>query len=114
MRPVAEVGERDDRLAADAQHFDDDLLGVAHRLQRLRQDHAVERRVVEAGEPLLQVALQDVDAVAHAGEHAHVVDLDAVAADVALAHQVRQQAAVAAAQVEHARAARPSSSPIVA
>ena len=33
-----------------------------------------------------------------------VVDLDAVAAHVALAPQVGQQAAVAAAQVEHARA----------
>ena len=42
VRPVAEVRERDDRLAADAQHLDDELLGVAHRLQRLRQDHAIE------------------------------------------------------------------------
>ena len=66
VRPVAEVRERDDHLAPDAQHLGDDLLGVAHRLQRLRQDHAVERRVVEAGEPALEVALQHVDAVAHA------------------------------------------------
>ena len=79
MRPVAEVRKRDDRLAADAQHLVDDVLGVPHRLQRLRQDHAVERRVVEAGETGLEVALQHVDAVADAREHAGVVDLDAVA-----------------------------------
>ena len=66
---------------------------------------AVERAVVEAREAALEVALQHVDAVLHAGEEAGVVDLDAVAVGAALGAQIREQAAVAAAQVEHARAA---------
>ena len=41
-----------------------------------------------------------------AGEHVVVGDLDAVAAAAALARQQRQQLAVAAAEVEHARAVR--------
>ena len=41
-----------------------------------------------------------------AREHAGVVDLDAVARRAALAREVGEQAAVAAAEVEHARAAR--------
>jgi hypothetical protein len=40
-----------DRFAPDAQHLGHDVVGVAHRLQRLRQDHAVERRVVEPASP---------------------------------------------------------------
>src|SRR5438034_7013885 len=35
------------RLAPDAQHLEQDLLGVPHRLQRLRQDHAIEGARVE-------------------------------------------------------------------
>src|SRR5690349_1263613 len=40
--PVTEVGEGDDALATDAQHFVEDLVRVVHRLQRLGHDHDVE------------------------------------------------------------------------
>ncbi len=101
--PAAEIGEGDDRLAPDAQHVEDDLLGAAHRLQGLRQDHAVERSGVESREAALEVALDDVDAILHAGEHVGVVDVDAVAARVARLPQVLEQHAVAAAEIQHGR-----------
>src|SRR5262249_20670822 len=74
---------------------------VAHRLQRLRQDHAVEGSRVEAREPALEVALDHVHAVLHAGEYVGVGDLDAVAARASRLLEVLQQQPVAAAQVEH-------------
>src|SRR5882672_2948279 len=55
--PAAEVRERDDGFAPDAQHLEQDLLGAAHRLERLRQDHAVEGTGVEAREAPLEIAL---------------------------------------------------------
>src|SRR6202171_843788 len=100
MRPVPEVGERHDRLAPDAQHLPDDHFDAAHRLQRLRQHDAIERCIVEAGKAPLEVALDDVDAVVEACEHAGVGDLDAVAARLAFRAQVCKQAAVATAEVE--------------
>ena len=100
------LGNDDDRVAADAQHLVDDVLDVVHRLQRLREHHDVERGVLEAGEPALEVALDHVDAVGEAREHALRRDLHAVAVGVALAGEEGEQAAVAAAQVEHARAFR--------
>src|SRR6185437_12978941 len=67
-------------------------------------DHDIERCVVEPGKPALEIALDDVDAIAHAREHARVVDLDAVAARASLRGEIVQQRAVAATQVEHVRA----------
>ena len=81
-------------------------IGMAHRLQRLRQDHAVERLVVEAGEPALEIALDYVDTIADRSQNAGIVDLDAVADHPARFAQVGKQAAVAAAEVEHARGRR--------
>ena len=103
--PMAEIRKADDRLAPDAQHLAQDAFGMAHRLQRLRKDHAVERMIREQRQPALQVDLQHVDVVRHAGDHAVVVDLHAVAWRRARLPQVAQQRAVAAAEVEHARAA---------
>jgi hypothetical protein len=50
----------------------------------------------------VQIELDDVDALAHAGQHIGIVDLDAVAAAAALRLQIGQQRAVAATQVKHA------------
>ena len=79
VRPVAEVRKGDDRLAPDAQHLADDrsVWRIACSVcDRITQSND---RVVEAGEPAFEVALDHVDPVADAGEHAGVVDLDAVA-----------------------------------
>jgi hypothetical protein len=62
------------------------------------------KAVAEHGQAFVEVELDDVHAPAHAGQHVGVVDLDAVAAAAAFALQVVEHAAVAAAQVEHARA----------
>jgi hypothetical protein len=64
------------------------------------------RVVVEHRQAFVQVQLDHVDAALHAGQHVVVGDLDAVAAAAALALQVVQQGAVAAAEVQHARALR--------
>ncbi len=81
-------------------------LGVAQVLQRVDLQHDVEGGVVEHRQPLVEVELDHVDAALDAGQHVVVGDLDAVAAAAALALQQVQHRAVAAAQVEHARARR--------
>jgi hypothetical protein len=103
---MPEIREGDDRLAAHAQHLGHDIVGVAHRLQRLRQDHAVEGRVVEPRKPRLEIALQHIDAVGNAREHTSVVDLDAVARRAALAGKVGEETTVPAAEIEDVRARR--------
>ncbi len=74
---------------------------MPHRLQRLRQDHAIEGTRVETREAALEIALDDVDAVLDAGEDIGVGDVDPVAARVAGLPQVSEQGPVAATQVEH-------------
>ena len=75
-------------------------------LQRVELEDDVEAAVLEQRQAVLEVELDDVDAALVAGEHVVVGDLDAVAAAAALALQQREQLAVAAAEVEHARAVR--------
>jgi hypothetical protein len=75
-----------------------------HRLQRLRDDHVVEGLVLEAGQPALDVHLDHVDAVADAAKDAFMIDLDAVAGDIARLVQITQEPAVAAPEVENALA----------
>jgi hypothetical protein len=45
---VGKVGKADHRLVRDTQHFVEDALRGMHRLQRLRDDHVIERLVLEA------------------------------------------------------------------
>ena len=106
VRPVREVRKADDADAADARRLAQHLLGVAQVLQRVELQHDVEAAVLEQRQPFLEVELDDVDAALRAGEHVGVGDLDAVAAAAALALQQGEQLAVAAAEVEHARAGR--------
>jgi len=103
---VREVRETDDADAADARRLAQHLLGVPQVLQRVELKDDVEAAVVEQRQPFLEVELDDVDAALVAGEHVRVGDLDAVAAAAALALQHREQLAVAAAEVEDARAVR--------
>jgi len=103
---VREVREADDADPADARRLAQHLLGVLQVLQRVELQDDVEASVVEERQAFLEVELDDVDAAPVAGEHVGVVDLDAVTAAAAVALQEREQLAVAAAEVEHARAAR--------
>src|SRR4029079_7349403 len=102
--PMGEVRKRDDHLAADAEHLLDDDLDAVDLLQRLRQDHRVERPVAKAREARFEVALDHVDAALDAREDVRVGDVDAVAARAPALQQVGEQLAVTAAQVEHALA----------
>jgi hypothetical protein len=93
---------KDHGFAADAQHFAQDALGVAHGLQGARQHDVVEGLVGEFVEALFQVALDDVDAVAMRRgrwRHRSRRPSRALAAGV---DQVLAAGAVAAAEVEHA------------
>ena len=62
----------------------------------------VEGLVGKFVEPLLQVALNDIDALADGGEDVGIVDLDTDAFGAARLDQVLEQRAIAAAQVEYA------------
>ncbi|MNV91456.1 hypothetical protein D3C71_1859490 [compost metagenome] len=73
-------------------------------LQRVDLQHHIEAVVAEHRQAVLEIELQHVDTAAHAGQHVGVIELHAVAAAAALLLQIRQQAAIAAAQVQHARA----------
>src|SRR3989338_4092305 len=61
--PVAEVGEGDDALAADAKHFFQQLVRVLHGLQCLGHNHDVEAVAGEVAEAFVQVLFDDVDAL---------------------------------------------------
>ena len=97
VRCVAEIGKRYDGFAADSRHFAHQAFDVAHRLQGLRQDHGIEREVIETAQPALEVALQHIDTVHQRRQDIGVIDLDAVALDAARLGQKFHQAAVAAA-----------------
>ena len=99
--PVPEVWERHDALLTDAQHFVQQPGREMHRLQGLGHDHEIEGVGVEVGQPRVQVGLDDVDPGADAGHHVVRIDLQAISGRPASRLQVREQPAVAAAQVQH-------------
>jgi hypothetical protein len=82
------------------------MRSVAHRLQRLRDDHMLEGSVLETGKSALDVHLDHIHPVADTPENAFMVDFDAVATDIARFVQVTQQSAVTATQVENVLARR--------
>ena len=100
---MAEIRERHDRVAADAQHVLEHDARLARRLQRLRQDHVVERVVGIVGEIGVGVALDHGEALGDAFVDALARQFDAAAVDAARLQEL-EQLAVAAADVEHARA----------
>jgi len=79
---------------------------VSQVLQGVELQHHVEAVVVEQGQALFEVQLDHVDAPLGAGQHVGVVYLDAVAGAAVVLREVGQHLAAAAAEVEHARAAR--------
>ena len=98
---VGEIREADHRLFGHPQHFGEDALGGQDGLERLRDDDVVEGLILETGQPAFDVHLQDVNPVIDAGKHLLRVDLDTITADATGFAQIAQQAAVAAAEVEH-------------
>jgi hypothetical protein len=99
---VGEVGEAEDAYAPDPRGLDQHALGIAQVLQGVELQHHVEAGVVEQRQAVFQVELDHVDAALRGRQHIGVGDLDAVAAAAAVLHQVRQELAGAAAEVEHA------------
>ncbi|MPN35991.1 hypothetical protein SDC9_183496 [bioreactor metagenome] len=72
-----------------------------HGLQRQAHDHMIEESIFEVAQALVHVGLHHVHPVAHAGQQLLRIVLDAVALNLPYLHQVLEQAAVAAAEVEH-------------
>ena len=91
-------------MLADAQHLAQHGAGLFHRLQGAAEHHVIERAIGVMGQIAVGVAMHHRQAACDgAGDLGHV-DLDAAGVTVALAGQFVDQLAVAAADVEHARA----------
>src|SRR4029077_10960312 len=101
--PVREVGERHDGPLADPQHLAQHLARLARGLQGLAQDHVVERIVGIVAQVGVGVALDHRQAVGHAGVDAGLAQFHAARVDLLEVHQIGQERAVAAADIERAR-----------
>src|SRR6266851_409568 len=102
--PMAEIRERNDGAPADADEMLEHLARLMRRLQRLAEHGVVEgvRRIIL--EIVVRVALDDREAVPHAGVDARLRQLHAAAVDALVLRQIGEQLAVTAADIEHARA----------
>ena len=101
---MAEIGEADDGVGADAQHLGQHLARFFHRLERARENHVVERVVRIIDQLGIGVALHNGHSVRHGALHFPHVNLDAARVAFFLAVEMVDQRAVGAADVEHARA----------
>ena len=102
---MAEIGEGDDGALADAQHLLQHLARVAGGLERLGQDDVIETVVGIIGEIDVGVALDHRKALGDAIVDAFLRNLDAARVHVLGLGEEPQQFAVAAADIEHPRAA---------
>src|SRR5581483_6760861 len=100
--PMAEIRADDDRLARAPHQVLDHALGVAGRLECLRQDHIVEGLVGILGEIGIGIALHHREALRHAGIDARLAELDAAAIDLLEMAEIVQEDAVAATDIENA------------
>ena len=82
-------------MLADAGQVLQHGLGVAHRLQGLRQDHIVERAVGRILKVGIGIALDNRQPMRQRDMHAVRIQLYTPAIDVLLMHQIIQQFAVA-------------------
>src|SRR5205807_2222649 len=102
--PMTEIRERNDGAPADAHEVLDDDARIARRLQRLAQHHVIERLRRVGREIAVGVTLDHREAVAHTGVDAGLRQLDAATVYVLGARQVGQELALAATDIEYARA----------
>ena len=101
---MAEVRKRDDRPPAHAQHLLQHLQRGARFLQRLAQDHVIERLVRIIREALIDIALIDRNAPRNRAAHLRRRNLHAAREHLLMFRQPGQQLAFAAAEIEHAAA----------
>ena len=99
-------GKTHHRARGDAQHLAQHDARLLHRLKRARQHHVVECAVRIVREVGVGIAMHHRHAVRHRADHLGHVDLDAARVAAFGARQMIDQHAVAAADVEHARAGR--------
>ncbi len=76
---MGEVGEGDDALLTDTQHLVQHQVRAAQHLQCLGHNHHIEAAVLEVGQPLVQVLLNDIDALTYTGGDIVGVDLQSIA-----------------------------------
>ncbi len=100
--PMTEIRHGNDRATTNAQHVFEHDARLACRLQRLRQDHIVERVIRVVDEIGVGVALNDRQSLGDAIVDALLGELDSAPVDASLFGQKAQQRAVATADVEHA------------
>src|SRR5712671_4512164 len=100
---MAEIGERYHRMAADPQHVFEHGAGMAGGLQGLRQYYVIEGVVGVVHKVGVGVALDYGEALGYALVDAFARQLDAAPVDAAALQQL-QEFAVAAADIEDARA----------
>ena len=98
---MAEIGERHDRMPADAQHVLEHQARMPRRLQRLRKDHVVEGVIGVVGEVGVGVALDHREPLGHALVDPLARELDPAPVDPARLGEKPQELAVAAADVAH-------------
>ena len=74
---MGEIGETDDRAAADAKSFLEEMLYVRHHLQGRREHDVVETPVRELGQADVQVLVDRIDAMLHGCGNQWCAHLDA-------------------------------------
>ena len=85
-------------------HLAQQLVGSPDGLQGLRHHHHIETRIRKPRQAIVQVVFYDVHPRADAGVDLLRVDVQAIAADILVRLEVREQFAVAATKVEDPRA----------
>ena len=103
---MAEIGEGNDGAAPDAHQLRQHIRRPLHRLQRVRKDHHVECGIGIIGQIGIGIALHDGKATAHGSGHVAGIQFDATAFHALGVAQPGQQLAIAATDIEHARACR--------
>jgi hypothetical protein len=103
--PVPEIWKRHDGVAADAQHVLEHLARLAGSLQGLRQNHVVKGVIGIVDEIGIGIALNYREPLGNAFVDAFARELDPSTVGAAPLGKDSQQFAIAAANIEHPRAA---------
>src|ERR1035437_556530 len=103
---IREIRKADDAKPTDAGDLAQDAFGVVDALQGLREHYHVEMPIAKAGQPAVEVSMDDVQSAAYARENGLLVHLDAHHAGVAPGDEFGHQLAAATSQVQHAAVER--------